>query len=465
VKVGRRGFLTFLGVGSAAALAGCEGPPELQDGVDVAAYGAKGDGITDDTEAIAAAVTAAGAVAREKDRPVPVRLMAGTHVVRLRPQAVDPRIHAAIELPSRVHLTGVGRGATVIKLRDGEPVGAGHIVHNAGLRGGDSEIVVSDLTVDGNGPRQTQLNAGLSFLRASDVAVTRVTVRNVHGTAPFPPGETFHFNLDQCARVTYTDCLASGDAGTQGSGFGDNSSTNVNYSGCTASGMSAGMGFTTWHGACISYTGCRAQQCGANGFNAEVGQDITYAACIAGADASDQTGGYVYGASAGLGNGGSGFVVNGTRGAVISGGISRRNRSGISVISAEGVTGSCQVLGGHYSDNSSVGIYFDDPGCSRQSRVSAETQVESNGDSNWAVNNGIGPFDRPRLPGPAQPSGEAVTNPFPFRVAVNLSSPSGATVLLNGVHRLGAAAVVLLGPEDTLQVDYGTDPGFIWLCA
>lgn len=245
--------------------------------VSVAAYGAKADGETDDTAAIAAAVADAAAQAALIGSTVPVRLMAGTHLVHLRPQAADAGIYAAIELPSNVHLIGAGRGATVVKLDAGETAVGGHIVHNAGLGGGDSGISVSDLTVDGNGDNQTQLNQGVSFLRATDIAVTRVTVRNVFGDAAYPPGETFHFAVDSCVRVTYTDCQAIGTAGEQGSGFGDNSSTDVQYGGCMAVGMSAGMGFASWHGSAVSYTGCRAQQCGANGFNVEFGRDVLYA--------------------------------------------------------------------------------------------------------------------------------------------------------------------------------------------
>lgn len=105
---------------------------------DVKAYGAKGDGSTDDTAAVAAAISAAATGGK-------VYFPAGTYVT------------STITLPSGVWLVGAGYEATVVQLKAGTN---GHLVvttNFASLTGTDTpsagvpfEFGVMNLTLDGN---------------------------------------------------------------------------------------------------------------------------------------------------------------------------------------------------------------------------------------------------------------------------------------------------------------------------
>jgi len=425
------------------------------------------DGVTDATDHIAARITAAKAFGAITGCPVTVQLGAGVHMVNFRNQPTDSSVKAAVQLPSGVSLRGHGAGATVIKLVNGATAD-GHMVQNTGLTGGDVNIGVYGLTIDGNGANQTGLPQGLSFLRARGIRIEDVRVINIRGTSGAPPGETFHFDIDQCVDVDFVACAAIGLAGTQGSGFGDNSSTNIRYVNCIADGMSGGMGYATWHSSNIAYANCSAQRCGANGFNAEFGADITYVGCHAGGNASDQAEGYTYANSAALGSSnGSGFCVNGCVQASLAGCHSRRNQGGLTVVSS-GFTTSATVVGGYFCDNTALGIYFGDNACSKLSSVSSDTIVKDNAggaQANWAVNDGvIGTFSGPTIINtPSVPaSNTSLTNNYPFSVLVYFSSSSGLNYTsIDGVS-VGVQGVVSVRPGGTIQNNYRTAPSWVW---
>ena len=438
-------------------------------------YGAKGDGTTDDTSAIHSALNAALNYVTSTSNHASVHLDSGTYLVHYAAQDLYPTYYAGIEVPTNVSLVGSGIGSTVIRLA-AKQTQQGRIIANRVQDGGDTQITLSDFTIDGNGANQTVLGEGIAFTRATDIRVNRVEVTNVFGNAAAPPGETFHFSVDTCTRVMYTDCVAIGTSGTQGSGFSDNSSSTVSYTNCTAYGMSAGMGFTTWHGSGVIFTNCHAQKCGTHGFNAEYGTDIVYSGCIAGGQASDQAGGYNGIAnSQTFGNSGSGFTVNATKNAVLSGCVARNNQTGASIVSSTPTGGSTvysnvDILGGFYDSNTSGGIYFDTPTCAQGSNIASDVSVKNNTTFQCSINStngGVGYFDPTVLLAghPATPSGTAVTNPYPFPVAVYIVSTNFYFGSIDG-NSLGAAATHLHVPRGgTLQFNYGdtTTPATAWL--
>lgn len=109
-------------------------------------YGAVGDGVTDDTQAIQAAIDAARAAIDAADAIIDaeVYLPEGTYIV-----SGDPEVSASscLLLPGRVTLAGDGADATRLQLADGWDKAVTGIVRTTG----DTQHVgARDLTLDGN---------------------------------------------------------------------------------------------------------------------------------------------------------------------------------------------------------------------------------------------------------------------------------------------------------------------------
>lgn len=166
--------------------------------VNVKNYGAVGDGVTDDTAAIQAAIDDVGGSGGGV-----VSLPAGTFIV------VDLRMLA------RVTVAGAGPGATTIKAKPGMAAADRTVDAAANAYGGVvmfyndygaspvADIGVCDLTIDGNWATQTLAGAknlwGIYFNK-----VTRPVVRNIHVRDCLNHGITFKEST--YGRVL--DCLA-----------------------------------------------------------------------------------------------------------------------------------------------------------------------------------------------------------------------------------------------------------------
>ena len=135
-----------LGMGALAPLPFQVPSTENANTLNVRAFGAVGDGQTDDTLAIQSAVNSAAAVGGGI-----VYIPAGVYL-----------ISASIELFSHTGLRGDGMGASVLKVKDQVGVDIIGVVrtHLARAEQPLTNVVVSDLTLDGNRANQS---AGLQF--------------------------------------------------------------------------------------------------------------------------------------------------------------------------------------------------------------------------------------------------------------------------------------------------------------
>jgi hypothetical protein len=298
--------------------------------LNVKAFGAKGDGVTDDTDAIQAAIDQCASVGGGS-----VFIPAGTYLISLRvhPENADWAVGIIVE--NYVTLVGDGVERTVIKLAPvPNEVPAGCSVSWKGMMtsvgtpsGGNAGVGMRDLTLDGNALNQTFVPPGSmhgAFLnRTRGAWFTRVIVKNLYGELPGPPGETTSFECSRSIDVHYTDCHAlRDDVSNTATGFSANNSTSVEYKGCTARSMTHGMGFTHWTSALIRYVNCHAYWNDYAGFNSEISEHITYVGCHAGGRSADASG--VVTARTNLGNR-MGFRVMGSQYVSISGGSSSYN--------------------------------------------------------------------------------------------------------------------------------------------
>ena len=150
---------------AAVAPAGLEVPPAA-GAVSVKAFGAKGDGATDDRAAFQAAFDAAASGNAELYVPP------GTYVI-----AAPPRALFALALRGTVHLRGAGQDRTVLQ----QAAGAGPSVRLINVSG--DRIVIEDLTIDGNRAAQqpNEQRHGLFITETGELEVRRVTARNFTG--------------------------------------------------------------------------------------------------------------------------------------------------------------------------------------------------------------------------------------------------------------------------------------------
>lgn len=318
-------------------------------------FGATGDGSTNDRVAIQAALDAASAAGGGV-----VFLPEGTYAVNMAGVPGFSGFYAGLILPSGVILKGAGRGVTTVKLiasetRTAASEGAS-IIYNADLDGaGDHDLGIEDLTIDGNAANQSTVHNGITMIRTRHARFTRVTVKNVRGTASSGASETFAYDTQLGMDTTYTDCTALRDAGSTASGFSANNATGIHYENCVAYGMTNSMGFTHFECEEVQYATCHAYLNAVNGFNSEESRNVTYVGCHAGGEVATGDDPWPLADGTTLGNTGAGFVILGTKNALLTACTARENATGIGIV--EGSAGaSGRVVGCAVTDNTTAGV-------------------------------------------------------------------------------------------------------------
>jgi hypothetical protein len=144
-------------------------PPDETGTVNVRDFGARGDGLHDDTEAFEAALHA-------------LRLSGGTLHVPAGTYIINPYRKGALEITglSNVTLSGEGLERSILLMAPVAYTGSTHVI----LVNGSSGIAIRDLTIDGNYPNATyngQQSHGIEVRNSSDLRFERLRFMRLYG--------------------------------------------------------------------------------------------------------------------------------------------------------------------------------------------------------------------------------------------------------------------------------------------
>lgn len=198
-------------------LARTKSKTEAETVIDVRSYGAIGDGVTDDTPAIQAAINA---MAQQGGGTV--YLPNGIYGCRLRPSqsiSTDPLGLACLCLKSNVCLKGDGSGSTLRLLPDDPWIGPGSYMRMIMSDGALQNVTLSDFTVDFNIGEQRGYQSdgerdranggcillgggGLATASVADTAIIRIHIVNGFGQAIQVAGHPGHM----CNNIRISEC-------------------------------------------------------------------------------------------------------------------------------------------------------------------------------------------------------------------------------------------------------------------
>lgn len=466
-------------------------------------YGALGDGSTDDTNAIQAALnacrTAGGGI---------VYFPAGTYMLSIaaRTGGFSGNACAVMYGPNSI-IRGAGRGSTTFRLLANTLGTVGTGSNNASMFSpwnvSQEQIAFEDFTFDGNGGNQTDQMSGLYLLRQRGVKVHRVRGQDFRGTSNTGGStETFIYYGSGGADYSFIDCDAIQTAGTVSNGFANNGCTNIFHTNCRAinigTASSLGFGFNTGTSGGSSrqvhHTACEAYLCGVQGYHIDSAncQNIIYSGSIAGGIASDVTTGQQYPFTSGqslgnqfgfaclvaatnvlydhciaYGNSSTGFEIRAGTGLSFVGCTSRANGgAGINFNTGAPVA---NVIGGDYSGNTAFGIGMGSTTIAGNIRVSGGPTMTGNGTGPLVVA-GTSYTPGGNVAAPSVPATTiALTNPFGYDADVYVS-PGASTCAVSIAGQAtgitlassGVGQIFRVPAKESITLTYTSAPTWKW---
>ncbi len=250
---------------------------------DVKAYpfSAKGNGVTDDRASIQRAIDTASAHKGTVFIPNGIYYLSLSNIR-----------DGELFVRSNVTIEGESRTGTILK-RYPSTLGFDVVLDNYNTDG-DSNIVIRNLTIDGNESSAVDDSSqlGISFHYAYNVTIENVTVKNIMGTGGAPPNESFCINMSNCSRSNIINCEVIGTA-TSSSGIALNSDDDINVLNCRSYGFEIAHAFTQWKCSNIKYIGCNGWGCpNGAGFNNEYSNKTLYLSCVSGSKINVDTDSY-----------------------------------------------------------------------------------------------------------------------------------------------------------------------------
>lgn len=438
-------------------------------------FGVRGDGIADDGPALRVALDTVRQLGGGDIFCPPGIYLLNSAIVH----PVDNTITTCLVIGSSTRLRGVP-GATVFKLGANMPNQVRMLTnYNRVFPGGDTDIWLQDLTLDGNATAQmgtVDAQVGANFRYARRVGYLHVVARDVFGTTSGgngpngTPGEGAMLSTNFCTDVTYTDCTVY-DSGVNltSSGISNNSSTGVEVKGCKGFGMRFSRAFTHWHCSVVQYVDCHGylmQNTGVGGeaFNSEFSAYVTYTNCLAGGGSSDQSG-FPFGANTNLGNASSGFRVDNAIGRHVWDGCTSAGNTQSGLIMTNGGSGLIyQIIGGEWTGNAQFGIDLDSVG-GPLTRFTGHVYCTGNTTGQLRYDGIHTTSVFTSLTAPAVPgSGVSFTQPFPFPVNIRLNGGTMTNVTVDGISVASStpAYPIYVPPGRVVALTYSVAPTWQW---